>query len=351
MCRHGTNERRTVRRVLGPLRLLCFALSIVLLGLAAHGQDLQFFRIGTGGTGGTYFPIGGLIASVISKPPGSRDCAVGGSCGVPGLIAAAVSTQGSVENVLAVQQGRLEMALTQADVAYYAYFGKGVFADREPMTSLRALARLYPEVVHLVVRADSDIHSVDDLHGRRVNVGEAESGTLVASVLILTGHGLTLKSVVPSYYKLGRANDLLISQDIDAFFMVGGFPLGAIAHTAEREDLRLVAISGEAADRIVAYSPFFVRDTIPADQYRNIPATETVSVSAQLVVSEQLEAELVYRILHALWHPNSRPVLDRGHPNAAQIRLEAALDGVAIPLHPGAARFYEEAGLTQAGVF
>ncbi|TVR81921.1 MAG: TAXI family TRAP transporter solute-binding subunit [Rhodospirillales bacterium] len=333
------------------LPILLLASLLMVCASASWGQEVRFLRIGTGGTGGTYFPIGGLIASVISKPPGSRDCEVGGSCGVPGLIATAVSTQGSVENVQSVQKGELEMALTQADVAYYAYSGEGVFADGDPLSSLRAMARLYPEVVHIVVRAGSDITSVADLAGRRVSVGEAESGTLVASRLILAGYALSLDRIEPSFHKLGRASDLLIAEEIDAFFMVGGHPLGAIGLAAENHDLRLVSISGEAAEAIVAANPFFARDTIPAGQYRNIGETETLSVSAQLIASEQMHPDLAYRILRALWHPNNRPVLDTGHPNAAQIRLESALDGIAIPLHPGAARFYEEVGLTRAGVY
>src|SRR5512144_2359949 len=128
-------QAKTIEKAFSFLVVLC----LLTAGLGSvMAQDVRFFRIGTGGTGGTYFPIGSLIASVISRPPGSRDCEVGGSCGVPGLIAAAVSTQGSVENVRAVAEGTLDMALSQADVAYYAYFGKNVFADQPPMKELRA---------------------------------------------------------------------------------------------------------------------------------------------------------------------------------------------------------------------
>jgi uncharacterized protein len=331
------------------------ALSLLGAGVAttlptALSQDVRFFRIGTGGTGGTYFPVGSLIASVISRPPGSRDCEVGGSCGVPGLIAAAVSTQGSVENVRAVADGTLDMALSQADVAYYAYFGKNAFAGEPPMTELRSVANLYPEVVHLVARPDARIRSVADLRGKRVSLGEKASGTLVVTRVILDAYGLSEADVDASYDKIGKASDRVIAGDLDAFFMVGGYPLGAVAHAAEAGDVDLVPIAGPEADLIMEKHTFFTTAVIPAEVYSGVEETQTVSVGAQLIVSAALNDELAYKITQALWHPNNRHVLDSGHPNGARINLESAVEGIAVPLHPGAARYYTEIGLAADGV-
>ncbi len=162
-------RRASRRRLAGMAAALLLALSLV---PPVAAQETKFLRIGTGAIGGTYFPVGGLIANAISSPPGSRSCEAGGSCGVPGLIAVTQSTQGSVENVIAVGGGELETALTQADIAYFAYFGKGVLAKRGRLSNLRAIANLFPEMVHLVVRRESGIWEVAGLKGKRVNLGE-----------------------------------------------------------------------------------------------------------------------------------------------------------------------------------
>jgi len=331
--------------------VLTLAITLIFASTGTFAQELKLVRIGTGSTGGTYFPVGGLIANAISNPPGSRDCEVGGSCGVPGLIAAAVSTQGSVQNVTEVANGTLDMALTQADVAYSAYFGNGVFADDERLDNLRAVANLFPEAVHLVVRRDSGIKSVADLKGKRVSLGELESGTRVVADIVLDAYGLGKDDVVAFHEKLGKASDMLAEGELDGYFMVGGYPLSDVAHTAETTEIGLVSIMGEEAEQIREAHPFFSADVIPEGTYNGVGGAVTLSVGAQLVIPEKTDADLVYGITRALWHPKNRKILDSGSPNGKQIELHKALDGVAIPLHPGAARFYEEAGLTQAGVF
>jgi uncharacterized protein len=341
--------KRYSRRTVALVATLSIALFFAPVGVFA--QELKLVRIGTGSTGGTYFPVGGLIASAISNPPGSRPCELGGSCGVPGLIAAAVSTQGSVQNVTDVASGKLDMALTQADVAYSAYFGKGIFAGEKRLDNLRAIANLFPEAVHLVVRRDSGIGSVADLKGKRVSLGEPESGTLVVADIVLDAYGLGKGDVVAFHEKLGKASDMLADGELDAFFMVGGYPINDVAHTADTTEIDIVSIMGKEAKQIREAHPFFSADVIPEGTYNGVGGAVTLSVGAQLVIPETTDADLVYGITRALWNPNNRKVLDSGPPIGRQIELHKALDGVAIPLHPGAARFYEEAGLTRAGVF
>jgi hypothetical protein len=326
------------------------AITLIFASMGTFAQELKLIRIGTGSTGGTYFPVGGLIANAISNPPGSRDCELGGSCGVPGLIAAAVSTQGSVQNVIEVANGTLDMALTQADVAYDAYFGKSVFAGEKRLDNLRAVANLFPEAVHLVVRRDSGIKSVADLKGKRVSLGEKESGTLVVAEIVLNAYGLDKNDVVAFYDKLGKASDMLAEGKLDGYFMVGGYPINDVSHTAETTEIDLVSIMGKEAQQIREAHPFFSADVIPEGTYNGVGGAVTLSVGAQLVVAAEMDADLVYGITRALWHPNNRKILDSGPPNGKQIELHKALDGVAIPLHPGAARFYEEAGLIRADV-
>jgi len=319
------------------------------LGAAETKLEARFFRIGTGATGGSYFPVGGLIANAISNPPGSLACDRGGSCGVPGLIATAVTTQGSVENVKAVATGELDMALTQSNVAFYAFSGEGPFAKHEPLINLRAVANLFPEAVQLVVHRDSDIESVRDLKGKRVSLGEAESGTLVVTEIILGGYGLGQTDLKPFFEQVGTAGDMLVSDELDAFLMVSGYPMTAIAQTAESIPVRLVQILGPEADKIRKTYPFFGADVIPAGTYKGVGGTVTLKVGALLVVSSSADDELIYGITRALWHQNNRKLLDTGHPLGKRIELHKALDGIAIPLHPAAARFYREVGLTPVG--
>ena len=333
------------------LALLSRLVSVWLLALLALGaapilaQELSFFRIGTGSTGGTYFPIGGLIANAISNPPGSRPCERGGSCGPEGLIAVAQSTQGSVANVDAILAGRLESGLVQADIAYWAHRGEQIFSRKgRKVENLRAIANLYPEAIHLVVRANAGIKSVADLRGKRVSLGEKESGTKVDAEIILRAYGLNAKLIKPRYLNPGPAADALRAGKLDAFFLVAGAPAAAIAELASTIEIALVPIDGKRIEKLIKRYPFFSQGSIAGQAYRGVGETRTLTVGAQWVVSSKVSADIVYGMTRALWHANTRRLLDRGHPKGKVIRIENALRGIGIPLHPGAERFYREAG-------
>ncbi|WP_349365850.1 MAG: TAXI family TRAP transporter solute-binding subunit [Nitratireductor rhodophyticola] len=322
----------------------------VLCGLAASGvalaQQPQFFRIGTGGTAGTYYPIGGLIANAISNPPGSRACDEGGSCGVPGLIATALSANGSVANVNAIAGGSLESGFSQSDVATWAHSGTGIWEGRDPVEKLRAIANLYPETIHLVASAESGIDSVDDLAGKRVSLDEPGSGTLVDARIILNAYGLSEEDVEAHYLKPDQAAERMRDGAMDAFFFVGGFPAGAIAELASQHDITLVSIAGDEADKVTGEHGFFAANTVPAGTYEGVDQdVTTLSVGAQWITSADQPEELIYEITKALWNDNTRKLLDAGHLKGRQITLDTALDGVGIPLHPGAEKFYREAGV------
>jgi hypothetical protein len=309
--------------------------------VAADGE-VHFFRIGTGPTSGNYFAIGGLIANAISNPPGSRPCDRGGSCGVPGLIAVAQTTQGSVENIEAIRNGTLESGLSQADIAYWAFTGDKHFKKEGPNENLRAIANLYQEGLHVIVRADSALDSITDLKGKRVAIGEKGSGSLVTARLVLEAYGLSEKRIKPEYLAISPAIDHLRDGDIDAIMLVGGSPLPAVADLAETVAIRLIPVDGEPAQKLRQAYPFLTVDVVPTGTYRDVPSVVTVGVGALWVVSADLDAELVYGITRALWHKSTRKLLDEGSPLGRKIRLETALTGIPIPLHPGAERFYTE---------
>ena len=363
----------------GARAVLWCAADLILLSSHAPSRaddELRFFRIGTAATTGTYFQLGGMLANVISKPPGSRDCDQGGSCGVPGLVAVAQATPGSDWNAAEVAAGQLESALVQADVAHWAYAGtwpKNPSCAPEPdqapsatasvpavsppavpppgpLKNLRAVAALYPEYVHVVVRAESDIRRLADLKDKRVALGEAGSGTLVDARLVLEAVGLSECDLKPSYQRLSQAAEALRRGDIDALFLVAGYPVPAVADLASLAKMRLVPVAAGTARALHAKYRYFAAGSIPGATYPGIDKeTPSVAVTALWVVRAETPEDLVYAITAALWQPASRRILDSGHPAGKRIRLADALDGFDLPLHPGAARYYRELGLVTGG--
>ncbi|MEQ8355736.1 MAG: TAXI family TRAP transporter solute-binding subunit [Kiloniellaceae bacterium] len=329
------------------------ALLLTLVGLGAailafsqvSAQDIRFFRIGTGSTAGTYFPIGGIVASAISSPPGSRDCDRGGSCGVPGLVAVAQSTRGSVDNVRQIEEGIIDSGFSQSDIAYWAFRGEELFLDGGPLKSLRAIANLYPETVHLVARNDSGIKTFADIKGKKISLDRPGSGTRVDALLMLRAFGLEPDDLDVSALASGAAADALREGEIDGFFFVAGTPATAVLELAEGALIDLIPITGPEVDALLAERPFFARQSLPAGTYPGIGAIDTLSVGAQWLVSATVPEETVYEITRALWHPTTRQLLDKGHPKGRQITLDQALDGLGVPLHPGAERYYREAGV------
>ncbi len=325
------------------------SLMILLLTLGLSGksfaQELKFFTIGTGGTAYTYYPVGGMIANAISKPPGSRECGKGGSCGVPNLIASAVSSRGSVDNVNAIISGLRNSGFAQSDVAYWAYTGTGTMEGKEPAKDLRTIAALFQEHIHLVALKKSNINSVKDLKGKRVSLDEPGSGTYVDAKLILESNGLSTSDVKAEALKGKAATDALRNGKVDAIFVVAGFPTGAIVELASAVDIKLVPIDGAGAKALTSKYGFFSQSPIPSGTYEGVDEVNTVAVGAQWFTSVKEDNELIYQITKALWNKESRKLMDVGHAKGKTITPDTALSGVGVPLHPGAEKFYKEAGL------
>lgn len=321
----------------------------VALGIGAPGpvaaQELSLFRIGTGGVGGTYYPIAGMVAQAISNPSGS--CESGGTCGVPGLVAVAQSSSGSVANVKDIAAGRIESGFVQSDVAFWAFTGINAFESEGRQTSLRAITNLYPESFHIVVRKGSGIDTVADLAGKRVALDEAGSGTLVGARLVLDAFGLTEETVQVAYLKSDDAIEKLLAEELDAFFLIAGYPAKVVQWASEQAAIELVPIVGKETAALVELNPFLHTDKIPGGVYDGVSEVATLSVAAQWITREDISDETVYGILESLWRSDARRLLDRGHAKGRTIRLETALEGIGIPLHDGAARFYRDNGLIQ----
>lgn len=306
-------------------------------------QNVTFFRIGTGSTSGTYFPVGTLIGAAITGPPGSRPCDDGGSCGVPGLIAAAQTTRGSVSNILGVLDGSLETGLAQSDIVFDAFHGEGAFAGNdEGRSNLRVIANLYPENVHLVVRSAAEITNFKHLKGKRISIDLPGSGTRENAVTILAAYDIADNDYTPVAANADKAVHLLRNNKLDAFFFVAGYPAAAVVELANSGLINLLPISGTEAGNILKEHQFFSLSNIPEDTYKGIGEISTLAVSTQWVVNANMDDDLVYGITKALWHPRNRALLDSGHVKGKLIRLETALKGVGTPLHPGAEKYYIE---------
>jgi TRAP transporter TAXI family solute receptor len=297
---------------------------------AAHAQ--QFFRIGTGGTAGTYYPVGGMIANAVS---------------VPGkIVATAQASNGSLANVNAIAGGSMEAGLTQSDVATWAFTGTGAFEGKPKIADLRMIANLYPESIHLVVKKGSGIRTPADLKGKRVALDEPGSGTLINARMVLAAYGVKESDIKPDYIKPNQAGDKLKDGALDAFFFVGGAPAGAIAELASSgAGIELVPISGGPAEALRKSSPYFAVDNIAANTYKDVPAVQTLAVGAQLVTSAKVDAETVYQITKAMYSDATQRTLQAGHAKGKFITKENAVQAVGIPYHPGAERFYKEVGL------
>ncbi len=334
-----------MRERFGILSAIVICAVMAIFTASAYAQEIKFFRIGTGGIFGTYYPVGAMVAQAIGSPPGSLACDQGGSCGVPDLIAVPQSSNGSSANIAGIARGSLESGFAQSDIVYWAYSGTGIFEGQEPVTELRVIASLYHESIQIVARKGANISSVRDLGGMRVSLDEPGSGTLVDARIVLSMHGLTVGDLKAEYIKPGPSIRKIELNELDAFFIVAGYPTVAVARLATGAGALLVPIAKFRADAMVNRWGFFAHDIVPAGTYAGIPETPTVSVGAQWVVGAGVDDELVYEITKALWNKASRHILDNGHPIGKTIVAERALDGVGIPLHAGAERFYRQVGL------
>ncbi len=305
---------------------------VAAVALTGAAQAQQFFRIGTGGTAGTYYPVGGMIANAVTQPGK--------------VIVTAQASNGSLANVNGVAGGAIESGFSQSDVATWAYTGTGPYTDKPKVSDLRMIANLYPESIHLVVKKGSGIKTVADLKGKRVALDEPGSGTLINARMVLAAYGVQESDIKAEYIKPNQAGDKLKDGALDAFFFVGGSPAGAIAELASGgAGIELVALGGPQAEGLRMANPYFAVDTIPANTYKDVAAVQTLAVGAQWVTSAKADTETVYQITKALFSEATQKALAAGHAKGKLINNKNAVQGVGIPFHPGAEKYYKEAGV------
>ena len=307
-------------------KLLATALVPVFAASLAYGQQ-KFVTVATGGTAGTYFPLGGAMAEIWNK-------------NVKGVNANATVTGASIANVGMLAKGEVDVIFVQNDGAYYALNGIELFKDKK-LDSIRGMATLYNETVQLVALADSGIKTIADLKGKRVSVGAAGSGVELNARQILEAAGLTYNDIKVQHLSFAESAANLKDGNIDAAFNTAGAPTAAIQDLSVSKNCVIVPVDGEVAKKLMAKYSFYTPEKLPANTYKGVVKdTMTVSVKSMLACSAKMDAQLVYDLLKAMYANGERLVAS--HKKGADIKLATGLDGMSIPLHPGAEKFFKE---------
>ncbi|MDO4615590.1 MAG: TAXI family TRAP transporter solute-binding subunit [Lachnospiraceae bacterium] len=317
-----------IRRMLSVvLALVC---SIALL--AGCGSTSSRAMFGTGGTAGTYYSYGGVIAQYITNYAGVK--------------VTAVSTGGSKVNIQSIGDGDFQLGFTQSDVMAYAWDGTKSFETDGATKDFRVLGGLYAETVQLITM-DSSITSVADLKGKSVSIGAAGSGVYFNAIDVLAGAGLTIDDIKPQYQSFEDSKESLKDGKIDAAFIVAGAPTTAITELATTNGVYLINIDGELRDSVIAECPYYVAQEIPAGTYPGQnEAVQTISVKATVIVSADLDEETVYKMTAAIFDHTEEIALENA--KGEELTLQNATEGMAAPFHPGAAKYYAEQGITVA---
>ncbi len=323
---------------------LCLLFAALGTGSAQPLPQRITFQISTGSTGGTYFPVGELIAGLISHPSGAQRCEKTRLCGPAGLIATARTSDGAVANVLSVDTGASSSGLAQSDVVAAAIAGRGAFKKAGPRKHLRVIAVLFPEDMHLVVAIAAHIATVADLKNKRVSLGAENSGNLVTARAVLDAFRLRERNLKASFDSPDIAAQKLERKQLDAFFFVGGTPVPLVQSLIQRGLAKLVPIDGEGRARLLKAVPSLAADTIAAGTYPGIGKTETVKSHAVWIVNDAQPAALIYEITRALFEPGNASVLQQANESVRRINLDNATRDLPAPLHPGAERLYRELG-------
>jgi len=314
-------------------------LTVVFAGPAAAAEK-KFFAITTGGTGGTYYPLGGLLAQALTER-------------VPEVLVTGQAGNASVANCNLIKDHQIESAFVQNNVAFSAYEGKDQFAGK-PVKNLRGIASLYPETIQIVARADSGIKSLKDIKGKKLIPGDRGSGTEVDTLNILSVYNLAYKDFGGvDWLGFSGASQRLQDKQADVTFTTAGWPTAAITELSMSTDIVLVPIEEDMIAKITKSFPFYSKVIIPKGTYKGMTAdVPTVTTMAQWVVDEQVPEDLVYKLTKALWEKGAdgkkesgAEVMAKVHAQGKNVQLKTALSGMAIPLHAGAAKYYKEKGL------
>ncbi|MCX8118891.1 MAG: TAXI family TRAP transporter solute-binding subunit [Desulfobacterota bacterium] len=297
---------------------------------SAHAQR-KYVSIASGWVVGVYFPLAGAISRIAHEK-------------LPDIKITVESSGASVANAKLIASGDADLAILQNDIAYYAFQGAKPMFDK-PVPNIRGVAALYPEHCQIHARKDAKIASVRDLKGKRVAVGPLGSGTEQNAIQILEAYGLKFEDLAKvERLSAAESADYLKDGRVDAAFYTVGVGASAIVDTAIAVETVIVPIDGPQADALIKKYPFYSKDKVPAGIYKGVDKdVPTVAVLAILAAKAELAEDTVYRITKAMFE--NLKTIETAHAKGKEVKLEKALIGMPIPLHPGAEKFYKEKGM------
>jgi hypothetical protein len=313
------------------------AVSFGATSTAVSAQEQQFVTIGTGGVTGVYYPAGGAICRLVNMDRKEH-----------GIRCSVESTGGSVYNLNALRQGELDLAVAQSDWQYHAYHGTSEFEKDGKNEKLRAVFSLHPEPFTVVASKGSGIKTFKDLEGKRVSVGNPGSGQRATAEVLLDEMGWTMdKFSLAAELKAAEQSQALCDGNIDAFFYTVGHPSGAIKEATTSCDSVIVSVDNEATKTLIDENPYYRKAIIPGGMYRGSDEdTTTFGVAATFVSTTDVSEDVVYEVVKAVFE--NFDSFKRLHPAFGVLKKEEMVsDALSAPLHPGAEKYYKEAGLIE----
>ncbi|GAB6263764.1 TAXI family TRAP transporter solute-binding subunit [Photobacterium sp. CCB-ST2H9] len=314
------------------LKVGALSATVLASGLA---QAADFITIGTGSVTGVYYPTGGAICKLVNNERQTN-----------GIRCSVESTGGSIYNVNTMRAGELDFGVVQSDWQYHGYNGTSEFKEMGPYKDMRAVFSLHTEPFNVIARADSGINNIEDLKGKRVNIGNPGSGDRATMEVVMKALGWTKDDFkLAAELKGSERSQALCDNKIDAFVYVVGHPNGSIKEATTSCDAKLVSVTGPAIDKLVADNPYYAKSTVPGGMYRGSDKdVHSFGVAATLVTSTKVSDDVVYALTKAVFE--NFHVFTRLHPSFANLKKEDMVKaGISIPLHPGAEKYYKEVGL------
>ena len=307
---------------------VCVAVLFV-IGAVASVQAADNLVLATGGTAGTYYPFGGAMAKIWNSK-------------IKDMNVTAQTSGASGENVRLINKKEVELALVQSDTLDFAYNAKEAF--KEPLKGMTVIATLYPEIVQVVVAAGSPIKSFADLKGKKMGVGAPGSGTEANFRQLLDAYGMKKEDVNAQYLSFSESAEAFKDKHIDAFIVTAGIPNAGIMDVSTQNEIRILDIPSDVAGKMTQKYPFLAGVKVPANTYKGQTAdVSTVAVNAVLIAGSQLKDDMVYNLTKALFE--SQAELASAHAKGKELNAQYAVQGVSIPFHPGAVKYYKEKGL------
>jgi len=304
-------------------------LVLFVIGAVASVQAADNLVLATGGTAGTYYPFGGAMSKIWNTK-------------IKDMNVTAQTSGASGENVRLINKKEVELALVQSDTLDFAFNAKEAF--KEPLKDMSVVAVLYPEIVQVVVAADSPIKSFADLKGKKVGVGAPGSGTEANYRQLLDAYGMKKEDVNGQYLSFSESAEAFKDKHIDAFIVTGGVPTSAIMDVATQNAIRILPIAADAMAKLTQKYPFLAGVKIPANSYKGqTEDVPTAAVNAVLIAGNQLKPDMVYNLTKALFENQAE--LAAAHAKGKELNMQYAVKGVSIPFHPGAVKYYQEKGL------